>query len=235
MTGTRAPYSGSEIRDLADIARGRRNKHVVDAELLCNRLNEWLWTNDLVDLLQLPESEEKERQAAFREFAELEASHTELTRTLRKIIDLSRRLSQVLEFEPLPPGINAGAHRLTAGKKAAHKTSPQIRHTIEDGRFVKDFRDRLELLRKVCTRLEVFHASQSPKNRPTKDKLSHLLHELAMIFIEVTGQDCAVQDLPRSRDSIFITWASKVLKPFFHEAETSRSALAARFFRMFNK
>ncbi len=50
MTGTRAPYSGSDIRDLADIARGRRNKHVVDTELLRNRLNEWLWTNDLVDL-----------------------------------------------------------------------------------------------------------------------------------------------------------------------------------------
>ncbi len=235
MTGTRPPYSGSDIRDLAKIARGRRNKHVVDSELLQNRLSEWLWTNDLVDLSQLPESEEKERQTAFREFAALEPSHVELTRTLRKLIDSCGHLSEVLEFDALPPGINEGARYLTAGKKPFHNITPEIRRTIEDGRFVGDFRDRLELLQDICTRLEVYHASHSPKNRPTKDKLSHQFYELAKIFIEVTGQDCAVQDLPRARDSIFITWASVVLKPFFERAETSRSALAARSNRLFSQ
>lgn len=235
MTGTRPPYSGSDIRDLAEIARGRRNKYVVDTELLRTRLNEWLWANDLVDLSQLPESEEGEYQIAFREFAALEPSHAERTQTLRKIIDLCGHLSEVLEFDALPPGINGGVRHLIAGQKPFHNTSPEIRRTIEDGRFVGDFRDRLELLREISTRLEVFHASHSPKHRPTKNKLTHLFYELATIFIAVTGQDCAVQDLPRARNSIFITWASEVLKPFFQRAETSRSALAARSNRFFSE
>ncbi len=235
MIGTRTPYSRSDIRDLAEIARGRRNKHVVDEELLGKRLNEWLWTYDLVDLSQLPDSEEKERQAAWRVFAEREPSHAELTQTLRKIIDLSKQLSQLLESSRLPPGINAGPRYLTADLKARHKTSPQIRRTIEDSKFVGDFRDRVELLREVCKRLEIFHASQTPRHRPTKDKLSHLLHELAVIFIEVTGQDCAVHDLSCSRDTIFIRWASAVLKPFFKRTETSQSALAARAYRIFSE
>ena len=149
MTGTRPPYSEFDICDLAKIARGRRNKHVVDTGLLRKRLNEWLWTNDLIDLSQLPESEKTRYQAAFREFAALEPSHAELTQTLRKIIDLCGYFSEALEFDVMPPGINAGARRLTAGKKPTHNTTPEIRRTIEDGQFVGDFRDRLELLREA--------------------------------------------------------------------------------------
>ncbi len=231
MAGTRAPYGETDIRDLAGIARGRRNKHVVDEELLGKRLNEWLRTYDLVDLSQLPDSEDKEYQTVWRELTEREPSHAEMTQILRKIIDLSGQLSEVLNYSSLPPGINAGARRVIADVKARHKTSSQIRRTIEDGIFVKDFRDRLELLRQVCTGLENFHASRTPRNRPTKDKLSHLLYELAVIFIDVTGQDCAVHDLPHSNNTKFTGWASAVLEPFYHGTETSRSALASRFRR----
>ena len=98
MTGTRPLYSESDIRDLAEIARGRRDKHIVDTELLQKRLNDWLWTNDLVDLSRLPEPGQIEHLTAFREFAALEPSHSEVFQYSHLL--LKQRLRGMLHNRP---------------------------------------------------------------------------------------------------------------------------------------
>ncbi len=88
-----------------------------------------------------------------------------------------------------------------------------------------------EDIRSICRDLASFERTRVRPGHPQRDELDTLLFGLADLFVRWTGKTHAVEAVPYSCDSQFITFAKEALAPVGEHFEVSPKALSSRWWR----
>jgi hypothetical protein len=224
MPDTRKPYSNEEIEGLAEVIRGKNNKYTVDVSILREELYNWLYLNSYLEP-SCYSNAENEFISSAREYEGLKLTYKEKAAQFTLIAKISKELRTL---------ISSGITKTEIGQ--ALRTLPQYEADREKGKlpseYINEITTKLEAVESASRRLANYNNSQLIKHRPRKNRLEQHLLELALIFVNTTGQDCDLLKLPHSDLSIFIRFCSEILAEHFDESETFPSALAKRFKRL---
>lgn len=157
MPTSRGPYRGAELEDLARIIEGKQKSAAVSRGFLGLLLDKWLISNGLADPEQFPDEAALETPAALVDKgSERPSSTLKVAQKLDRIARCSDQLSQLLSDGNATIGLHSHIRLAIKGRKAKESTSDAVRNDVEAGRFLKDLRDRLALLRSAAEKRKKF-------------------------------------------------------------------------------